>query len=154
MVAVRRVEPRGTPPVQRTGQACPPASSGIPPVISPRHLADNGSSFYWTPPWRCFMRSLSKKVMLSAAVGGALVLGAQTAMARPDARSLREVDTIWVDSNVCTADIEDRLRDRGFFVTNSSRSADAHLVVDIFDRDSSRFDESARYSARMRGDDN
>jgi hypothetical protein len=100
------------------------------------------------------MRSLSKKVMLSAAVGGALVLGAQAASARPDARSLREVDTIWVDSNVCTADIEDRLRDRGFFVTNSSRSADAHLVVDIYDRDSSRFDESARYSAKMRGDDN
>ena len=37
---------------------------------------------------------------------------AQAASARPDARSLREVDTIWVDSNVCTADIEDRLRDR------------------------------------------
>lgn len=99
------------------------------------------------------MRSLSRKAMISAAVGGALVLGTQAAIARPDARSLREVDSIWVDANVCTSGIEEQLRDRGFFVTNSSRSADAHLVVDIYDRDSSRFDESARYSARMRGED-
>jgi hypothetical protein len=87
-------------------------------------------------------------------MGGALILGAQAVSARPDARSLREVDSIWVDANVCTNGIEDQLRDRGFFVTNSSRSADAHLVVDIYDRGSSRFDDSARYSARMRGDDN
>ena len=100
------------------------------------------------------MTKLSKKVMLGAAVGGALLLGAQTAFARPDARSLREVDSIWVDANVCTNGIEEQLRDRGFFVTNSSRSADAHLVVDIYDRSASRFDEAARYSARMRGDDN
>ena len=94
------------------------------------------------------LRSMS----ILLAVGAAVLLAAQTVFARPDARSLREVDTVWVDANACTDGINNQLRARGFFVTNSARAADAILVVDVFDR-SSRLNDSAQYKARLQGED-
>lgn len=91
------------------------------------------------------------KVLLAA--GAAALLAAQTVYARPDARSLRDVDTVWVDANACTDGISDRLRERGFFVTHSARAADAILVVDVFDH-SSRLNDSAQYKAKLQGDEN
>lgn len=96
------------------------------------------------------MKRLQSMSILLAA-GAAALLAAQTALARPDARSLREVDTVWVDANACTDGISDQLRERGFFVTSSARSADAILVVDVQNR-SSRLNDSAQYKARLHGD--
>ena len=93
-------------------------------------------------------RLQSMSILLAAGAAG--LLAAQTALARPDARSLRDVDTVWVDANACTDGITDRLRERGFFVTNNARSADAILVVDVQDR-SSRLNDSAQYKAKLHG---
>jgi hypothetical protein len=84
--------------------------------------------------------------------GAATLLAAQVALAEPDARSLREVDTIWLDSSSCSAGISEQLRDRGFHVTENKRRADAVLTVDVFDR-SSRREDSARYRAKLYGED-
>jgi hypothetical protein len=84
---------------------------------------------------------------------GAVAVVSQAAFARPDARSLREVDRVWVDSNSCSADISDQLERRGFFVTSNPRAADAILVVDVDSRSSRRLDSTADYSARLRGED-
>jgi hypothetical protein len=92
----------------------------------------------------------SMSVVLAA---GAVTAGSQVAFARPDARSLREVDRVWVDSNSCSADISDQLESRGFFVTNNRRAADAILVVDVDSRTSRRLDSTADYSARLHGED-
>lgn len=97
------------------------------------------------------MKRLQSMSILLAA-GTAVLLAAQTAFARPDARSLREVDSVWVDANACTDGITDQLQARGFFVTHNARSADAILVVDVFDR-SSRLNDSAQYKAKLHGDD-
>jgi hypothetical protein len=86
------------------------------------------------------------------AASAATVLVAQAAYSEPDARSLREVETIWVDSNSCTDGISEQLRDRGFHVTRNERAADAILNVDVFDR-SSRREDTAKYQARLHGDD-
>jgi hypothetical protein len=96
------------------------------------------------------MKRLQSMNILLAAGTAAALLATQTVFARPDANSLREVDTVWVDANACTDGISDQLRERGFFVTSSARSADAILVVDVQDR-SSRLNDSAQYKARLHG---
>jgi hypothetical protein len=90
-------------------------------------------------------------VLLVAALGAAL-LAAQAAHARPNARSLSEVDSVYVDASACTDGISDQLERRGFRVASSPRTADAVLVVDVADRISRR-SSSAEYSAKLRGDD-
>lgn len=98
------------------------------------------------------MRISKSMVVLAAGVSGALL--ASQAMARGlDARSVSDVDTIWFESNSCSADIGDQLRRAGYRVTQNVRSADAILEVDVFDREFSRWDSSAQYEAKLRGDD-
>lgn len=97
------------------------------------------------------MRS-STSLLVIAGVGGALF--ASQVMARGlDARSVREVDSIWLESNSCSSDIADELRQAGFHVTHNARNADAMLQVDVFDREYSRYDSSAQYEAKLRGDE-
>jgi hypothetical protein len=87
------------------------------------------------------------------AVTGASLFAASTTFARTlDARSLREVDSVWVDANVCTTGIKEQLRERGFFVSGSPRTADAILTVDVYDRES-RLRDSARYKATLENGD-
>ena len=94
----------------------------------------------------------TKPMVVLAASCGALM--ASAAMARGlDARSVGEVDSIWVESNSCLGDIGDELRRAGFHVTHNPRNADAALEVDVFDREYGRYDSSAQYEAKLRGDD-
>ena len=99
----------------------------------------------------------SMSILLVAAV--AALSAAQSAHARsyyfdgPDARSLRDVRTIWLDSNSCSAAISDELERHGFVQASSPSRADAVLVVDVFDRYSSRRDNSAQYRAKLHGED-
>jgi hypothetical protein len=78
------------------------------------------------------------------------LLAVQTAMAR-GARSLGQVESIWVDSNACLDGIGDQLAANGYYVTDSRRTADAILEVDVRDR-GSEVGEAASYTARLHGD--
>lgn len=93
---------------------------------------------------------------LLAAATGAIFSGyAGYALARdygPFARSLNQVDAIWLDSNSCTNGLSDELEGRGYVLTNSRRSADAILDVNFQPR-RTEFGVSARYSATLRGED-
>lgn len=95
------------------------------------------------------MKSL-KAVCFTTLLGAATVVSTQ-ALARPDARSLYEVDAMAVDSNSCNGALRDALSDSGFLVT-SRRGADAELDVDVRHLDT-EFGRSARYTATVRGDD-
>lgn len=89
------------------------------------------------------------------ALAGAGLIATSTAIARDrfDIRNLRQVDSVWVDANVCTSGIRDQLRDRGFFLSGSPRTADAVLMVDVYDHESYVRD-SARYRAVLENGDN
>lgn len=91
-----------------------------------------------------------KALGLTSLVAASALMSAQT-LARPDARSLYEVDAMSVDSNSCNGALRDSLQDNGFLVTNR-RSADAELDVDVRHLDAD-FGASARYTATVRGDD-
>lgn len=104
------------------------------------------------------MKSLKTMSAFLAAMIAVLFV-AQSAQARPDSfyrsepRSLRQVQSVWVDSNSCSADISAQLEQRGFLVANRPSSADAVLVVDVDRRISGRsygMASSADYQAKLR----
>jgi hypothetical protein len=66
------------------------------------------------------------------------------------ARSVRQVDVIWINSNSCMADIKEELLARGFDVTNSLKRADAILDVNLYPR-RARYGETVSYTAMLRG---
>lgn len=70
----------------------------------------------------------------------------------PFARSLNQVNAIWLDSNSCANGLSDEIEDRGFELTGSRRSADAILSVDFHPRNS-EMGISAHYSATLQGED-
>jgi hypothetical protein len=91
---------------------------------------------------------LFKTVSIPAAALGAAALLAGPAALAADARSLREVGDVWVDANVCEAEIADAMAEGGW-LSSGSRFADAELEVDVNPRGSER----ALYVATLRGDD-
>lgn len=95
------------------------------------------------------MKSL-KAVCFGSLLCSASLLSAQ-ALARPDARSLYEVDAVTVDANSCNGALREELLDNGYLVTGR-RAADAELDVDVRHLDAD-FGASARYTATVRGDD-
>ena len=83
-----------------------------------------------------------------------VVLAASTATARergPFARSLNQVDAIWVDTNSCMDSLNREVDDRGFLAAGSPGSSDAILEVNV--RPLDRYVTSARYTATLRGRD-
>lgn len=56
-----------------------------------------------------------RTIAILLATGTATLFATQPAFAQPDARSLRDVETVWVDSNSCNDGISAQLRERGFF---------------------------------------
>jgi hypothetical protein len=67
----------------------------------------------------------------------------------PSARTVNQVNAIWLDSNICMGEIGEQLDEHGFFLTGGPRSSDAVLTVDVNPHGS----ESASYVATLRGDD-
>lgn len=70
----------------------------------------------------------------------------------PSARSVQEVDAIWLDSNVCTSGISQEIHEHGFVAVSSPRKADAVLEVNVRHLDANA-GASARYTATLRGAD-
>lgn len=94
---------------------------------------------------------LSLSLFVIAAAMTALF--ADLAQARgPYARSLHQVDSIWLDANTCMSGLSDEASSHGFAQTRNPRSADAVLEVDVHQLDA-HVGNSARYSAVLRGDD-
>src|SRR5690348_2483186 len=79
-------------------------------------------------------------------------LAALAAIPSANARSFRGIGNIWVDSNMCTADLETQLSSRGFGVTSRERSADAILEVDMR-HVPDHVGHSYRYTATLRDAD-
>jgi hypothetical protein len=93
------------------------------------------------------------KSMFVVAVAAISALFAGLASARgPYARSLNQVDSIWVDSNICMSGLSNEASEHGFLQSGSPRSSDAILEVDVHQLDTD-VGNSARYSATLRGDD-
>jgi hypothetical protein len=91
--------------------------------------------------------------MFVIAVATTSALFADLASARgPYARSLNQVDSIWLDSNSCLSGLSDEASEHGFAQSRSPRSADAILEVDVHQLDAN-VGASARYSAVLHGDD-
>ena len=67
----------------------------------------------------------------------------------PFARSMNQVDAIWVDTNSCMDSLSREMDDRGFLAAGSPGSSDAVLEVDV--RPLDRRITSARYTATLRG---
>jgi hypothetical protein len=82
-------------------------------------------------------------IMVLAALGVAVL------PAHSEARMLSEVGAIWVDSDSCTARLEDQLSENGFAIAGSPRWSDSTLVVDVDELDA-RFGAAARYTATLR----
>jgi hypothetical protein len=85
-------------------------------------------------------------IMVLAALGVA-VLPTQS-----EARRLSDAGAIWVDSNSCTAKLEDRLSDNGFAVAGSPRWSDTTLEVDVDELDT-HWGAAAGYTAVLRDED-
>jgi hypothetical protein len=90
--------------------------------------------------------------LYTALVITGVMLASTVATARergPFARSVDQVDAIWLDTNSCMDRMNLELDRRGFFVAGSPGSSDAILEVNVrpLDRDVS----SARYTATLRG---
>src|SRR5262245_47877061 len=96
------------------------------------------------------MKKQTRSVLLVAAASVALA-AASAAWARPTARSLSEVDSVFVDANSCSGGIADELERHGFRIASSPRTADAVLAVDVDSR-MGRRETSADYSAKLHGD--
>lgn len=94
---------------------------------------------------------LSKSVLVVAiAALGASVAGVASARG-PYARSLHQVDAIWVDSNMCSAGLSNELSEHGFQQTSSPRIADAILDVNVR-QERTNLGAEARYTATLRGE--
>jgi hypothetical protein len=89
------------------------------------------------------------KLWIAALMGAALIPGA--VLARDKANRLHQVDSIWVDSNTCSAQLREGLEQRGFLVAMSRRSADASMEVNVR-RERARFGDSASYDATLLGE--
>jgi hypothetical protein len=93
------------------------------------------------------------KSVFVIAIAAMSTLFAGLASARgPYARSLNQVDAIWLDSNSCMAGLSDEASDHGFAQTRSPRSSDAVLEVNVHHLDAN-VGASARYSAVLHGED-
>lgn len=72
-----------------------------------------------------------------------------------NARSLRQVELIGLDSNICALGISEQMRKQGFLVTDRARASDAVLEVEILTDDNGLSDHSkierAHYSAMLVG---
>jgi hypothetical protein len=92
---------------------------------------------------------------LAAVAGSASVLSVQTAFGRergPYARTLNEVEAIWLDSNSCNGGISQQLNTHGFLIAGTPRSSDAVLDVQVNPQDSP-LGAAAKYSATLTGED-
>lgn len=97
------------------------------------------------------MKYAMKETMVMLALVGAALLSMSTAMGR-ERSSWADVGTIWLDTNGCTSKLITELEDHDFALTNSHRSADAVLKVDVHQLDA-HTGASARYSASLRDAD-
>jgi hypothetical protein len=91
--------------------------------------------------------------MTAALTCAATLLTAQTVAALergPHARSLQEVESIWLDSSSCSSGISHQLDRGGFLLTGSPRMADAVLEVNVNHLDTD-MGAAARYSATLHG---
>lgn len=95
---------------------------------------------------------LSKSVFVIAVAAMSALFAGLASARGPYARSLSQVDSIWVDSNICMASLSDEASEHGFLQSGSPRSADAILEVNVHQLDAN-VGNSARYSAILRGDD-
>lgn len=95
---------------------------------------------------------LSRSVFVIAVAAMSALLTGPASARGPYARSLNQVDSIWLDSNSCMAGLSDEASEHGFLQSRSPRSADAILEVNVHQLDAD-IGNSARYSAVLRGDD-
>ena len=100
------------------------------------------------------MKLFTSLGMIAGVLGAVCValLASTMATARergPFARSVSQVDAIWLDTNSCMDSLNDELDNRGFSVAGSPGSSDAVLEVDV--RPLDRSISSARYTATLRG---
>jgi hypothetical protein len=95
---------------------------------------------------------LPKSVFVFAIAATSALFAGLASARGPYARSLNQVDTIWLDSNSCMSGLSEQASEHGFAESRSPRSSDAILEVNVHQLDAD-FGASARYSAVLHGDD-
>jgi hypothetical protein len=88
-------------------------------------------------------------VAFATALLGAMLMLASPAFGK--ARTLGQVGVIHVDANRCEGALRSELLDHGFGVSNSSRAADATLVVSMRERHNEVMGKDGRYTAQLIG---
>lgn len=99
------------------------------------------------------MKPMKTLGMLAATLASVLLLSGWSIFGTDKAGSLSEVDMIELDANTCAAAFSQELRASGFGITDSRRSANATLEVNVAERPSRVFGRDADYSAKLIGDD-